>query len=583
MHCEHRSVRRAIRLRSKIRSLGLLAGLLLFFGCSPNQSEPDANAQTVAENGSPKNRVAALPPGQQVDSPQSPAAGESDAQGSSTAADDAEELVPPPPGAADDTTAEDGQSKTGFPLADPSQNRVRINDGTAPGQQTLPAKLNDRALRDDLTPAELSQFLQDADRDMQLLSSGKTGIKDEVEIAEMMQAIARKKLEASLMLKKHSDASDTQRVEGIRGQLQALSHLAAMGDLPSANALEALAKENLSAEDPSVVMDSRIVLIGFAIDSLQAGQEGAADEIVSLVSDLTQNPSSDIPAVMIMGQARQMLSRYGQIDQAVAVREKLLSLYGNSSNTLVARIAAEAAGVATFDSTDRLLAAILKNENVALARWTDAVLELIDESPDMSAVQYLAGAALRLEAAGRDKFVDETYSILDEQFTDPDAATTREIQLAQDARQARQKVIGRIFDPEGLPSVEGTDIKMKDYRGKVVLMPFWAVSFPTSLQIIPMLKQIRDQHPEKVAIVGMNLDAEGAPLKEFLAEAEMDFPSYRSVSSATENVANPVALQFGLVSMPFVAVLDQESRVVALDFTGETVQKTVRALLGSNP
>jgi thioredoxin-like negative regulator of GroEL len=130
-----------------------------------------------------------------------------------------------------------------------------------------------------------------------------------------------------------------------------------------------------------------------------------------------------------------------------------------------------------------------------------------------------------------------------------------------------------------LPQVDGSPLSITDYQGKVVLMPFWAISFPESLQLVPRLSTIRDAHPDQVAIVGMNLDTEGAPVQEFLKENDPGFPSFRATSSPTAKVANPVAAQFGMVSMPFVAILDQEGRVAAINFTGQGLEETVEQLV----
>jgi hypothetical protein len=380
-------------------------------------------------------------------------------------------------------------------------------------------------------------------------------------------------------LEQHPDATEQQRVDGVRGQLQALSHLTAMGDAASAKALRSLAEDNLESKDAAIAGDSRIVLIGLGIDAFQAGDTDAADEIVALIEAMQPNPSADVPAVLVMAEARQMLANYGLIDQAAKVRDKILSLYGNSSDPMIAQVAADAAGTTKFDVTTRLLNAILENDQVAMSRWTEAVSELVAKAPEMNTVQFLASAALQLEAAGRDAFVEETFRILSEQFTDPQAATTAEVETAKNAMEARQEVIGSAFDFGELPSVPGQNVSPEDYENKVVLMPFWAITIPESLQLVRSLKEIRDRYPERVSIIGINLDPEQAPLQEFLAANEMGFPSFRSVSSSTESVANPMAARFGLVSLPFVAILDRDGTVAALDFTGRKLAATVEGLV----
>ncbi len=134
-------------------------------------------------------------------------------------------------------------------------------------------------------------------------------------------------------------------------------------------------------------------------------------------------------------------------------------------------------------------------------------------------------------------------------------------------------MIGRVFAPE---PAEGDDspIRLTEYRGKVVLIPFWAVGFPESLQLIARLKSIHDADPDKTAIVGLNLDTADEQLDQFLEANELGFPSIRAASSATD-----IATQFGLVSFPFVAILDQQGHVAAINFTGYDLEKTVKELV----
>ncbi|QEF97706.1 Sporulation thiol-disulfide oxidoreductase A precursor [Stieleria maiorica] len=440
----------------------------------------------------------------------------------------------------------------------------------------------ERELRGDLTADELMTFLEESDRDMEMLARQRNQLQDADQANEMMQQLVKGKLQAAVRLLEHPNATDAQRTAGLRGQLQALSHLSAMGDIQSAKALEALAKQNLSSPESTIASDSRIVLIGFAIDGLRAGRESAAQEIVSLIQGMTASATPDIPAVLMMAEARQVLADYGLVDQSAKVREKILELYGNSPDKMIAQVAADAAGTAKYDSATRLIGEILENENVALERWTEAVTTLTGEAPDMNTVEFLGTSALQFEAAGRDAFVQETFRILSERFADADSATAGEIATAKAAMEARRDVIGTSLDALAhLPTLDGNSISSSHTKGKVVLMPFWAVMIPPSLQIIPMLQEIQSRHPDKIAIVGMNLDGEQAPLGEFLAKNDLGFPSYRSVSSATSDQGNPIASKFGLVSLPFVAIFNQQGKVEALDFTGLQLESVVESLIDS--
>ncbi len=434
-------------------------------------------------------------------------------------------------------------------------------------------------LRADLTPAQMLEFLAGADKDMQIIVTGRSGITDPKEARDTLMHIIKMKLEASRRLSKHAEADAAARSEGARGELQSLSHLAALGDLKVAEELEELATANLASSDAKLASDSRLVLIGFAIESLQNGDETAADRIVDYVNQIaTSKTKPDVPAMMVMGQARQSLASYGQDDKAKRVRDTIIDLFANSPEPEIAEMAAQLAGNVRFDAIDKLRENVMDGTAVSASQWRQAVDKLIEESADLQTVQYLAGTALEFESLGQSELVETTYDAMSTRFGDPDSATGREVELAISAQRARQDAVGQIFDLD-LPQVDGSTLAINDFQGKVVLMPFWAMGFPQSLQLIPRLKEIRDAHPDDVAIVGINLDTEEAPVDKFVHESDLGFPNLRAESSPTAKVANPVAARFGMVSMPFIVILDQKGRVAAINFTGRDLEETVQQLI----
>ncbi len=432
-----------------------------------------------------------------------------------------------------------------------------------------------RQLRGDLSPDELVQFLAAADRDMELIHGNRSGIEDPREARQTLLQIVNMKLQASRQLSSHAGATAEQKSEGNRGELQSLSHLAALSDVRSAEELEKLAQQNMSSDDPKLVADSRLVLIGFAIESLQNGKEQAADKIIQYVNEIASSDSrDDVPALIVMGQAKAVLESYGYANQAKQVRDTIIKTFADSSNPDVASMTAEIAGNVRFDGVDKLRGEILEGADVGIDRWVGSVETLIDESADLQTARYLAGAAVDFEANGMMPFAEATLQTLNKRFSEPDAATTREVQTAIKATAARQQIIGQSFEPD-LPSIDGTRLTLADYRGKVVLVPFWAMGIPLSLQPIPSLQSICDANPDQVAMVGVNLDLDEAPLDEFLEESKISFPSFRLASDP----ASQIPRNFGMVSMPFVVIIDRAGKVAAIQLSEKNLQQTVQRLI----
>ena len=115
--------------------------------------------------------------------------------------------------------------------------------------------------------------------------------------------------------------------------------------------------------------------------------------------------------------------------------------------------------------------------------------------------------------------------------------------------------------------------KFSEFRGKIVLLDFWATWCAPCLADIPKLKAIYEKHKgEGFEIVGMNVETIGddaAPdattAKESAAHAKQIITS-RNVSwtVATSETAVPVATKtFGVESLPTKILIDKDGKVLA--------------------
>ncbi|ELP34431.1 TlpA family protein disulfide reductase [Rhodopirellula baltica] len=470
--------------------------------------------------------------------------------------------------------------------------------------QSVASQLDGRRkqLANDLKPEQLRTFLSEADIEMRMITSGQSGIEDSATAFSELKRIATWKREASRRLIEHADATEKEKAIGRRGELQSLSHLASLGDLKAAESLQLLAESLQEDSDPEVRSDSQLVLIGFAIEDLRNGKSDAPSRVVSQIDRLLQASSSpDAATLMVMGQAKDALLQFEHVEEASRVRAMILEEFVESGEAIAGEsdavgglvdMARQIAGPSfqISEATARvqnLMETFITeaNENtdpsdsaVSIDDWKAAIESLADEQPDLLTTQFLAGASLEAETVGRLDLSEATYQVLDDKFASMQDDRGSEARTALQARDNREKIIGKTFDPD-LPSTKGDELSMNDYRGKVVLMPFWSAAFADSLLVVDNLQKIARQYPEKVAIVGMNLDVQSTDVPAFESRNKISFPSFRSVSDPEASVANSVAYRFGVVSLLFVAVIDQEGKVAAIEFSGRDLTPVVENLL----
>jgi thiol-disulfide isomerase/thioredoxin len=77
-----------------------------------------------------------------------------------------------------------------------------------------------------------------------------------------------------------------------------------------------------------------------------------------------------------------------------------------------------------------------------------------------------------------------------------------------------------------LKAVNGKPVKLSDYKGKVVLLNFWATWCPPCREEIPDLIALQKQYaPQGLIVIGVSVDKGGAELvKRFVTRMEINYP-----------------------------------------------------------
>jgi peroxiredoxin len=130
-----------------------------------------------------------------------------------------------------------------------------------------------------------------------------------------------------------------------------------------------------------------------------------------------------------------------------------------------------------------------------------------------------------------------------------------------------------------LQEASGRTAKLKDYRGKVVLLNFWATWCHGCKEEIPWFSEFQRTYSAKgLAVVGVSLDEGGwSVVKPFLADTKVP---YRMLLGN-----DPTAQQYGIKSLPDTFLIDQQGRVAAA-YTGmvdkSDLEANIKAILSKH-
>jgi peroxiredoxin len=131
-----------------------------------------------------------------------------------------------------------------------------------------------------------------------------------------------------------------------------------------------------------------------------------------------------------------------------------------------------------------------------------------------------------------------------------------------------------------LADASGAQVKLADYKGKVVLLNFWATWCGPCKVEIPWFMEFNKTYKDKgLAVLGVSMDDDGwKSVKPYLAEKKMDY----TVVVGNDQVAQSFG---GIDSLPTTFLIDRDGRIAFahMGLAGkDTYEKEIRGLLGGD-
>lgn len=140
----------------------------------------------------------------------------------------------------------------------------------------------------------------------------------------------------------------------------------------------------------------------------------------------------------------------------------------------------------------------------------------------------------------------------------------------------KQTEIGAVAPVFSLNDTNGRAISLEQYRGKVVLVDFWASwCVPCRHENPNVVKAYRQYHPKGLEILGVSLDEKR---DKWIAAIAKDTLTWQHVSDLKYwNCA--VAKQYAIRSIPNNYLIGKDGRIIAKSLHGEELQKKLAEVL----
>ncbi|WP_439184933.1 TlpA family protein disulfide reductase [Carboxylicivirga taeanensis] len=197
---------------------------------------------------------------------------------------------------------------------------------------------------------------------------------------------------------------------------------------------------------------------------------------------------------------------------------------------------------------------------------------LAKEYADRNSVLAVIG---RLKDKTDKELIDETLATL-KKANPSYPPLLKYIKDKEEARAAAEKVkIGKVAPHFSYPTPDGAMVSPEDYKGKIVVVDFWASWCGPCRNEIPHLKEVYEKYQSKgVEMLSVSIDKKKADWHKALGEENMEWTQVLAPNAGKQTMKD---YQFS--GIPFIIILDQDGKIVAKQLRGKEIDQKLDELL----
>jgi len=135
--------------------------------------------------------------------------------------------------------------------------------------------------------------------------------------------------------------------------------------------------------------------------------------------------------------------------------------------------------------------------------------------------------------------------------------------------------IGKTAPDFELQSLEGKSVKLSDFRGKNLILNFWASWCPPCKQEMPEFQRIYTEYPENLVVIGVNLQESKENAEAFVKKLGMTFPILLDPNAQVKDMYN-------VFTQPVTYFIDANGKIVDKKFGPLTTEEINEKLAKMN-
>ena len=333
-------------------------------------------------------------------------------------------------------------------------------------------------------------------------------------------------------IRKLSDDDETV-TEAAKAELDALTMLDRLGDEEAAARLKSLTADLSKDQRPAIANLMKVAALRRKMDELDPGDKKAVEVFSGEVKDVLKASSPDIQLLPLAARSVVLLHHIEKRQEAKNAAQEYAEKFAKAKSPEV------------------------QIGGIQLANLAGQIMQM--EGDETQAAKFLRGFIDKLSKA-EDSRVQQALESLD-----------------SSAR--RLEMVGKPMPVSG-KQLEGKPFDISQYKGKVVLVDFWATWCGPCVKELPNVKETYKKYQDRgFEVVGISLDSDEDELRNFLKSEKLPWPILFGGGDDSDGWSHPMAKKYDVTSIPTAILLDQQGKVVSVQARGERLGELVSKLL----